>query len=171
MRIRSRLIIRLSFDQRATLRIVSFDIGLNQRSMRESRLGIVDVSIGFVIEQHHGFVLRNDADSRYQSLEFVLQHPLLVRQIDLLASLDIAKQLLSMNASAMPKTAAIFSSRALQVLHVALNEECLVHVTFLENLQTLPDSLNRRCPPTSHRLAISQKEQTVRDPNHGPSAK
>lgn len=106
----------------ALLRIVSFDVSLDERSVRERTLGVVRVRIGIVVEQHHGFVLRNDADGCYQLLQFVLQHPLVAGQVDQLARGKIAQQLLAMNALAVSETVTIFSGGALHVLHVALRD-------------------------------------------------
>ena len=52
--------------------VVSFDIRLNQRGMREGTLSIVNIRIRVVVEQNNRFVLRNDADGCYKFLELVL---------------------------------------------------------------------------------------------------
>ena len=125
---------------RRLLWVVVFDVGLNQRRMRKRTLSIVNIRIRVVVEQNHWLILRDDTNRCYQLLEFVLQHPLVAGQVNQLASSEVAKQFLTMNALTMPETWAILACGALQVLHVALREQAGVYVIILEYLQTLPDA-------------------------------
>ena len=128
--------------------VVPFDVGLNQRRMRKRTLGIPWIRIGVVVEQYHRLVLRDDTNRCYQLLEFVLQHPLITGQVNLLTGSEITQQFLAMNALTMPETWAILACGALQVLHVALREEGRIHIGILENLQTLPNAFNGDCHQT-----------------------
>ena len=83
------------------LRVVAFDVGLNQRRMRQRTLGIPYVWIRVVVEQYHRFILRDDTDGRYKFLEFVLQHPLVTGQVNQLAGSEVTQQFLAMNAFTM----------------------------------------------------------------------
>jgi len=48
--------------------VVAFDVGLNQRSMRERALRIVDIRIRVVVKQNNRLVLRDDTNRCYQFL-------------------------------------------------------------------------------------------------------
>ena len=98
--------------------VVAFDVGLNQRGMRERTLSIVNIRIGVVVEQNHRFILRDDTDGRYKFLEFVLQHPFITGQVDQLARCKIAQQLLAMNALAMSEAMTELTFGTFHVLHV-----------------------------------------------------
>ena len=82
---------------RGLLWVVPFNVGLNQRGMRERTLSIVRVRIGVVVKQNHWLILRYDTNRCYQFLEFVLQHPFVTGQVDQLAGSEVAKQFLTMN--------------------------------------------------------------------------
>ena len=69
--------------------IIAFNVGLDERSMGEGLSVIVDVGIGFIVEQHHRLILGNDSDGSHQLLELVVKYPLVAGQVNLLASFDI----------------------------------------------------------------------------------
>ena len=71
--------------------VVPFDVGLNQRGMGKWTLGIPWIRIGVVVEQNHWLILRDDTNRCYQLLEFVLQHPLVTGQVNMLARSKVAK--------------------------------------------------------------------------------
>lgn len=110
--------------------------------MGEGFLGIVDVGVGVVVEQHNGFVLGDDANGCYEFLEFVLEHPFVAGQVDQLAGFDVAEQFVGIQALAMSTHRTVLADGALQVLHVALAEVGGIHADALEHLKSLPDALD-----------------------------
>ena len=128
--------------------VVAFDVGLNQRRMRKRTLSIVNIRIRVVVKQNHRLILRDDTNRCYQLLQFVLQHPFVTGQVNLLAGSEITQQFLTMNAFTMSETWAILACGALHVLHISLREEGCIHIGILENLQTLPDAFNGDCHQT-----------------------
>ena len=69
--------------------VVAFDVSLDQRGMREGTFGVVHIGVGVVVKQHNGLVLRDDADGGDQLLQLIVEHPLVARQVDLLAGFDV----------------------------------------------------------------------------------
>ena len=78
-------------QKQTSLRVFAFDVGFDERCVRESRLGVVDVGIGGVVKQNNGFVLGNHPHSCDQLLEFILKHPFVATQVNLLAVFDVTQ--------------------------------------------------------------------------------
>ena len=79
---------------------------------------------------------------------FVLKHPEIGWDIDLLSCFNVFKELLGAQSFLMAKTSAMCADSSLEVLHRAVGEAAEVNPFVGEDLETLPDTFHTTVIPT-----------------------
>ena len=75
-------------------------------------------------------------------LAFVLKHPEIGWDIDLLSCLNVFKELLGAQSFLMAKASAVCADSAFEILHRAVGEATEVNPFVGEDLETLPDAFH-----------------------------
>ena len=111
--------------------------------MGEGFCVILYIAVGVIVEEDVGLSSLEEVDEILDFLlAFVLKHPVIGWDIDLLSCLNVFKELLGAQSFLMPNGTAMNSCSSFKILHRAVGEATEVNPFVGEDLETLPDAFH-----------------------------
>ena len=111
--------------------------------MGEGFCVILYIAVGVIVEEDDCLSCLEEVDEILDFLlAFVLKHPVIGWDIDLLSCLNVFKELSGTQSFLMAKASAMGPDGALEVLHRAVGETTEVYPFVFKDFESLPDALN-----------------------------